>query len=140
MQKFDYTLPYYYFITICTYEKKWLFGLPGKPSACGRIAKECFVEIEKHFPNTKVDKWTVMPNHVHGIIALSEDVELSTVGAYKAAVTKRIHEIQTDLKVWQTSFHDHVIRNQADYERIWQYIDTNIARWAEDCFYTSKES
>ena len=140
MQNFDYAAPYYYFITVCTHEKEWIFGTPGKLSAYGKIARECFLEIEKHFPNTKADKWTVMPNHVHGIIILSGNVELSTVvGLYKSAVTKRIHGNQPDLKVWQTSFHDHVIRNQADYERIWQYIDTNVARWTEDCFYTPQK-
>ena len=140
MKNFDYTSPNYYFITICTHEKKWLFGLPGKLSACGEIAKECFLEIEKHFSNTKVDKWTVMPNHIHGIIILPGGADLSAViGLYKAAVTKKIHQMQPELKVWQTSFHDHVIRNQADYERIWQYIDANVARWTEDCFYTPTE-
>ena len=41
--------------------------------------------------------------------------------------------------VWQRSYHDHVIRNEADYLRIWSYIDTNPAKWREDCYFTETE-
>ena len=37
--------------------------------------------------------------------------------------------------IWQESFHDHIIRGEADYLRIWHYIDTNPAKWREDCYY-----
>ena len=39
-------------------------------------------------------------------------------------------------KIWQRSYYDHIIRNEADYLRIWQYIDTNPAKWVEDEYYT----
>ena len=38
-------------------------------------------------------------------------------------------------KLWQRSYFDHIIRNEEDYLRIWQYIDTNPAQWAEDEYY-----
>lgn len=38
--------------------------------------------------------------------------------------------------VWQASFYDHIIRSRPDYLRIWQYIDENPARWAEDEYYS----
>ena len=57
------------------------------------------------------------------------------IGLYKSAVTKDIRITQPEITVWQTFFHDHMIRNQADYERIWSYIETNPARWMDDCFY-----
>ena len=38
--------------------------------------------------------------------------------------------------VWQASFYDHIIRSRTDYLRIWQYIDENPARWAEDEYYS----
>ena len=37
--------------------------------------------------------------------------------------------------VFQRSFHDHIIRNERDYQKIWEYIETNPLRWKEDCFY-----
>lgn len=39
-------------------------------------------------------------------------------------------------KIWQSSYHDHIIRNQDDYFNIWKYIDTNVLRWDMDCFFT----
>ena len=41
--------------------------------------------------------------------------------------------MQTDL--WQDGFHDHIIRNEADYLRIWSYMDQNPSKWREDCYY-----
>ena len=40
-----------------------------------------------------------------------------------------------DIKIWQRSFHDHIIRNQLEYEKIWQYIQFNWQKWEQDCFY-----
>lgn len=41
--------------------------------------------------------------------------------------------------VWQRSCHDHVVRNDADYLRIWSCIHTNPAKWREDCYFTETE-
>ena len=49
---------------------------------------------------------------------------------FKGVVTKR-----AGLSLWQKSFHDHVIRSEADYLRVWNYIDVNPARWAEDEYF-----
>ena len=50
-------------------------------------------------------------------------------------VTKEVHNRYPDFQLWQTRYHDHVVRNDADYLRIWNYIDTNPAQWAEDQYY-----
>ena len=137
LKQYDYATPNYYFITICTKNKQCIFGSPAKLNRCGKIAEDGILNIEKHFANVKVDKYVVMPNHVHMILILlpgSAGVPV-IVGQYKSFVTKQIHSIVPDKKVWQTSFHDHVVRDQADYERIWIYIDANPARWKDDCFY-----
>jgi len=54
----------------------------------------------------------------------------TVVQQFKGVITKRIGQ-----SVWQKLFHDHVIRDQRDYDKIWQYIDNNPLRWKEDCFY-----
>ncbi|WP_180270772.1 transposase [Sporanaerobium hydrogeniformans] len=41
-----------------------------------------------------------------------------------------------DKHIWQRSFHDHIIRNEQAYQKIWEYIDTNPLKWELDCFYT----
>ena len=38
-------------------------------------------------------------------------------------------------KIWQKSFHDHIIRNKNDYLKIWEYIDNNPLKWDLDCYY-----
>ena len=138
LPNYDYSTPNYYFITICTHQKKCIFGKPDRLNTLGTIAQKDFSEIETHFPGIYVDKFVVMPNHVHGIIVLqTSNHTLSTIlGLYKSSVSKKIHALQPDITVWQASFHDHVIRDQYSYRRIWSYIDTNPVRWENDCFYT----
>lgn len=57
------------------------------------------------------------------------------VGWLKMNASKKIHTMDPNLNVWQRSFHDHIVRDEKDYENIWQYIDTNILKWKMDCFY-----
>ncbi len=52
------------------------------------------------------------------------------VGTFKRFCNREYGE-----NIWQYRFHDHVIRNGADYQKIWQYIDSNISKWRDDCFY-----
>ena len=61
----------------------------------------------------------------------------SFVAGFKSAATKRINEHRhtPGAPVWQTRFHDHIIRNEQEYERITAYIANNPAQWAEDRYY-----
>ena len=133
----DYSTPNYYFITICTHNKKCIFGKPDQLNDFGNIALQALTDIPHHFPNVTVDKAIVMPNHIHAIIVLSNhQTNLSTVvGLYKSSVSKQIHSIAPNEIIWQSSFHDHVIRNQRNYKQIWTYIDENPSKWEDDCFY-----
>ena len=137
LQNFDYATPNYYFVTICADQKKKLFGNEQCLNLYGQIAENEFSEIMKHLPTVAIDKFVVMPNHVHVIIILEDStIKLSTViGQYKSVVSRKIHKYDADLKVWQKSYHDHVIRNQESYEKIWSYIDTNPIKWSEDCYF-----
>ncbi len=81
-----------------------------------------------------------MPNHVHMIIKKEGDTDStsasnhsslsSDVRTLKILVTKEI-----GTSIWQNRFYDHVIRNEKDYLSIWEYIDNNPAKWAEDEYY-----
>ena len=53
------------------------------------------------------------------------------VRGMKSATSRKI-----GFSIWQRSYHDHIIRNEADYRRIWQYIEENPVRWADDCYFT----
>jgi len=137
MQGYDYSTENYYFVTICTDQKKCIFGHPKKLSLFGSYALAGIQEISKHYPDCRVEKFVVMPNHVHVMIYLcGGNTKLENViGSYKSYVSRKIHRIQPDLKVWQNSFHDHIIRNSKSFQNIWLYIDSNPANWEKDCFY-----
>ncbi|MBQ5329104.1 MAG: transposase [Oscillospiraceae bacterium] len=131
---YDYSRSNYYFVTICTDEKKDLFGEIGKLNCFGKIAEQKLLEIEQHYENVFVDKYVIMPNHIHAIIILKKlKTERSrpfptlseVVGLYKSGVTKEIHKIESELKIWQKSFNDVIIRNEKAYNEICKYIYDN---------------
>ena len=149
---YDYSTPGVYFITICTYNKNCIFGriIHGendptvKYSPIGEIAKTCLLEIEHHYSNVKIDNWVIMPNHVHILFQITEQLNSTPlkydipniVGKYKAAVTRSAgNSFAYSEKIWQSSYHDHVIRNDQDYQKIWEYISGNPSKWLDDCFY-----
>ncbi|MDP2337813.1 MAG: transposase [Bacteroidota bacterium] len=56
--------------------------------------------------------------------------------SYKSAVTKWCNENHISNFAWQSRFHDHIIRNQEEFDRIENYILNNVANWNSDKFYT----
>ena len=91
------------------------------------------------YENVRISKYVIMPNHIHAIIVIEAcSAErskpfptLSTiVGLYKSGVARHIHKNEPNIKVWQKSFYDHGIRNQQDYDEIWQYIENNPLKYA----------
>ena len=137
---YDYTSANFYFITICTHEKKCIFGNPGELNWMGKAAEDNLLLISQQNPAVRLDKYVVMPNHIHMIMDFQKSGEADlnvVIGQYKMSVTKRIRQTIPEFQVWQRSYHDHVIRNQASYEKIWMYIENNPLKWEEDCFYVS---
>lgn len=139
---FDYSSENYYFVTICTHEKKCIFGTVENLNTLGRIAERDLRELDIHYHGVHIDKMVVMPNHIHAIIVIgceSKDMaypSLNTIiGQCKSGVTRKIRDIAPEMVVWQRSYHDHVIRNHSDYEKIWNYIDGNPQKWMDDCYY-----
>ena len=139
---YNYASDNYYFVTICTANKECIFGNPRTLNWKGIIVKKHIESICDHYSGITVDKYVVMPNHVHLIVVLgcnpesSNNTKLNTViGQLKSGISREIHEKEPNMVVWQRSFHDHVIRNQKAYEKIWLYIDSNPQLWDKDCFY-----
>ncbi len=83
LQGYDYSQSGAYFITICTQNRASLFGhvVDGKMilNDAGMATQQCWLEIPKHFPNTILDEFVIMPNHVHGIIVIT-DINPPNVG------------------------------------------------------------
>ena len=141
---YDYSSVGSYHVTICTKDKKHLFWnnvgatfSRPKPeyvlSAYGRIVDEEIRKISTIYKSVEIDKYVVMPNHVHMIVSIISD-ELGRpqvaptvsriVQQFKGSVSKQI-----GFSVWQKGYIDHIIRCQADYGETWQYIDENPLKW-----------
>ena len=150
LREYDYSQNGAYFVTICTAGKKPLFwdtvgAAISRPritaddnifspplSEYGRIAEQGIVNIPRCYPTVTVEKYCIMPNHVHLILLFSDDggrlVAAPTlsrvVGQMKRWVSKQIGE-----GIWQKSYFDRVIRNDEEFERIWQYIHENPQKY-----------
>jgi REP element-mobilizing transposase RayT len=192
LKGYDYSQVGAYFVTMVTQARACLFAKIVDGSVVlndfGKIADECWRAIPDHFAHVELGAFVVMPNHVHGIIVITDVVGDAVgaaqvgaaqvgaaqvgaaqvgaaqvgaaqvgatqvgathasplpahgpnphslgaiVGSYKSAVTKQIGRELHIAGIWQRNYHDHIIRNQAEMERIWRYIELNPARWADD--------
>ena len=81
LRDYDYSQAGVYFITLCTQNRKCLFGEISDGQMvlndAGRVADKCWCDIPVHFPRVELDEWVIMPNHVHGILFIVD----ITVGA-----------------------------------------------------------
>ena len=139
---FDYSSDHYYFVTICTHNRRCIFGTPNQLNCWGEIVQRQILQLPEHYAQVKVDKYVVMPNHIHMILVLGCGIQAVSnprleqiVAQLKSGASREIRKTAGSIQVWQRSFHDHVIRGQADYEKIWLYIEGNPQRWDKDCFY-----
>ena len=143
IKDYDYSNPGAYFITICTAKREMLFwNNVGadiiRPqniqlSRIGKIAEQGILQIETHYENVFVDKYCIMPDHIHLILQIKanengQKISTSTIptiiGSLKRWVSKQVGK-----PLWQKSFFDHGIRNQQDYDEIWKYIDDNPLKY-----------
>ena len=160
LQGYDYAGAGYYFITVCTHDKlpilskvsvgQGLAPADIKATPIGIIVEKQLLDLPNRFYGVSVIKHVLMPTHLHAIIGIG-NVSVKTVGAsphptlidvvrvFKSMSTRLCNQLDNVInrKIWQSSFHDHVIRNEADYLRIWQYIDENPMRWHDDCYFVS---
>lgn len=149
LKNFDYSSNNIYFVTVCTDKKQKLLcsiksvgeGLCALPQIfltdIGEEVNKSILYINEHYRNIRISKYVIMPNHIHMLVAIENNTGgdgtpplQNIVGAFKSFTTNKYGK-----KLWQRSFHDHIIRNESDYLKIWNYIDTNPAKWTDDCFY-----
>ena len=153
LKGYDYSVPGAYFVTICTHNRKQLFEIENVgndlcvvPPEQNEIIRKWLKETENKFDNIRIDKYVIMPNHIHVIVVITERhigrslqnvmqwFETMVTNDYIKGVKRGALE-PFNKKLFQKSYHDHIIRNEKDYKNIWEYIDTNPLKWEEDCFY-----
>ena len=150
LKEFDYSAPGAYFVTMVMHDRKELLGTVENGqmilSTEGNMVRQAWFELPRHYTNVSLDEedFVVMPNHVHGIIVLSDitssDRLLSgcalteIIRAFKAFSARRInlHRGISGVPVWQRSFYEHVLRDEEEWDRARKYILQNPRNWQDD--------
>ncbi len=161
LKNFDYNTPGAYFVTVCTHNRKCtLSHVVGAIHESPEIQLTEYGKIVDRLINTiplnssaTIDRYVIMPNHIHLIIMIANSEDLRAIrewplrsrsviskiiGYIKMNSSKEIHKKYGNNAVWQRGFHDHIIRNRHDYEKISKYIYENPMIWQYDCFYTEE--
>ena len=103
----------------------------------GMVAEKYIQQMNAFYKNISVDKYVIMPDHIHLLLTICEtDVPpgigvptRTSVIARFVGTLKRFCNKEYGENVWQSRYYDHVIRNQKDYDEIWQYIENNPHKW-----------
>jgi len=155
LKGYDYSKNGAYFITVCVKNKHEMLGnvvvgdaalgVPFvKQSLYGEIANSFVKNIPKANPGTSVPHYVIMPNHIHLILLVcmtNDDGTPRAAYPTKQLIPKIINALKglsskkAGFSLWQRSYHDHIIRNENEYNRIAEYIDNNPMLWENDCFY-----
>lgn len=149
LRGYDYAAPNWYFVTICVEGRRSILGeVIGedvKLSRSGRIVADTWNRLPDFYPSVSLEKFVVMPNHVHGIVVLGEVVPKpeiphpckrvlsEVIRGFKSMSAREINRGMRDSRsLWQRGYYEHIIRDDADLARIREYIDNNPIAWAND--------
>lgn len=129
-----------YFVTAITRDRARLFGvlMGGRCvlSPSGLIVRDTWKRLPERFPCVELDAFVVMPDHVHALILMREQLgpELASLSdIVRWAKSRSAHEINAmrgtpGSRVWQTSFHDSIVRTRLGCDRVRRYIELNPRR------------
>ena len=160
LPRYDYTQAGAYFITICAADRRCIFGEirdgAMRLNMNGSIVAAQWAGLPKHYSNATLDDFVLMPNHVHGLIFLTDDGH-SCVGAglkpaltspqsnprhglpeiirgFKTFSSRSVNQLRgtPGAPVWQRNYYEHVVRDEGDLDVIRRYIVENPLKWAED--------
>ena len=157
LTNYDYSSNGLYFITVCTRNRIHYFSeITEDPSFVGadiirpiikminigHILDFSINDIKNHYGNVSVVKYCIMPDHVHLIISIMNDIYAENDGRIISAPTvstiigslKRFVSKKLGFSIWQKSFHDHIIRNEKEFLEICNYIDNNPINWVNDIY------
>ena len=154
---FDYSTNGAYFLTICTQGRRRILSrivggdVLDAPKTMdllphGKIADKYIDQLNKFYDNITVDRYVIMPNHIHIMLFVLENGASRTSPPTKqhSAVSqfvstfKRFCNKEYGQNIWQRHFNDHIIRSREDYEEHLRYIYENPMRWYYDELYTEE--
>ena len=150
LDSYSYSTPGAYFVTVCTHDKRCILStIVGADAHIGphpRLTPIGTV-VEKYLRNIPgIGCYVIMPNHIHMLLHISaENATEGPVWSWaptKACIPQLIRSFKILVSkelghgIWQRSYYDHIIRNEADYYTHVQYITENPAKWYYDDYYT----
>ena len=143
LPQYDYSSDGAYFITVCVKGRKQLLSrIVGCDDhiAPWVVLTPIGLKVQKYLSQIRgIDKYVIMPNHIHLIIIQNESGSMwsstptnipDIIRSFKTLVTKEL-----GYSIWQTSYYDHIIRDEEDYLIKAQYIDDNQVKWQYDKYY-----
>ena len=153
MEVLDLDREHIYFVTICSKDRAWVFGdVVGRDDLIpptveltdyGVVVDGLITNIPNCYEKVRVPNYIIMPNHIHMLIHISKSAFggmgssrptlQNVIRAFKSLTTKAI-----GFSPWQDSYHDHIIRNQKDYQYHVQYIANNPEKWRDDAYFLDK--
>ena len=114
-------------------------------SKIGRIIEKQWKDIPNQYVNIELDKYVIMPNHIHGILIIHKRAQASgaptmshIIRSYKSKCTMdylkyiNANDLNISGKIWHRSFYDRIIRNNKSLQEIREYIVNNPANWDTD--------
>ena len=158
LAQYDYSQEGYYFITLCAQDRFCFFGeiIENKIhlNDPGEMIQKIWNALPQRFPNLKLDKFVLMPNHLHGIVQLHQhkNNELGTLGHSVGRVFQAFKSITTNTyiqgvkkfkwpefrgRLWQRNYWEHVINDEYGLHFVREYINDNPKKWASDQLFSS---
>ena len=152
LQRYDYSLPGAYFITICIHKQKMLLKIKDVQMMIGSV----WNSLPDRFPSLELDEFIIMPNHIHAILCMNvvgadlvsarnkmKSMSAPTISrivqAFKSITTFKyilgVKENNWPLfnkRLWQRNYYDHIIRSEKALNYIREYIVNNPIRWEFD--------
>ena len=152
LREYDYRSAGTYFVTVCAFQREFLFGevIDGeiRLNDAGLCVEEWWRQVVTHFYGVDIDQFIIMPNHFHGIVTIvgagfpRPDACVTgncptlgqIVGYFKFQSTKHVNIVRNNpgCPVWQRNYYEHVIRNETDLTNIRQYVVNNPLKWDLD--------
>jgi len=151
LKGYDYSRNGAYFVTICAWNRECIFGeiIDGKMnlSNIGLIINDIWPWLGEQYHFLHLLDYVIMPNHLHGLIVLdyckggsrTAPTEKSKplgrlLGAFKTRSTKFINMSRqtSGAPVWQRNYYERIVRNEIEFNRIFEYIINNPANWNDD--------